>query len=149
MAFRLERVNYDINSPNEAVRTCLQKKKQMSAAVGQGGFNGIGKESCCAYVSWGNNNRICSAIGVSRNRSLFCKSGQFSTAYIHGELDAIVQAIEENNALPHFHQIYIEMSPCPKCTAALNNLLPDNQVVYFSFDYQTERELWAAAARRL
>jgi deoxycytidylate deaminase len=45
--------------------------------------------------------------------------------------------------------IYIEMSPCERCSSALANLVGDSVEIYYSFDYKTQKADWEAAAKKL
>ena len=71
------------------------------------------------------------------------------TACAHGELTALWNVLaEDNTTIPTILEIYIEMSPCVKCTSALNNLLQPNQEVLYSFLHPCQVEQWKAAARQ-
>ncbi len=148
---RLMKVPYAINSPHGSVQACLRKKREVTRLRADGGITGIGPASCCCFVEYlrpdGSADNV---FGNSRIRVPFFKSsrGEVSTACVHGELSALWHVLGDIADIGDVLSIYIEMSPCPKCRAALDNILGDKDVLY-SFDYETEIPRWEAAARQL
>ncbi len=147
----LMKVPYDKNSPHVAVRECLAMKRKTSA-----GIAGIGPASCCSYVIFNHPDRgVDNVFGNSRIRIPFFDkskqsiSEQNSAACAHGELTALWNAIEDCDGIPDIKAIYIEMSPCPNCRQALQNLLPPRTIVLYSFNYGLETAAWTAAAAAL
>ncbi|AEQ96652.1 hypothetical protein XOC_2534 [Xanthomonas oryzae pv. oryzicola BLS256] len=88
--------------------------------------------------------------GNSRIRIPFKVNGvDVATACAHAELTALWNAIADEPGIPTILEMYIEMSPCEKCQAALNNLLQPGQEIYYSFDHPDEVEAWKDAAKHL
>jgi|GEM_PF-727996 len=146
----LRKVPYDINSANGAVRACLRKKREVSQSRDDGGINGIGPYSCCCFVTYlkhGSRNTD-NVFGNSRIRIPFKVNGvDVANACAHGELTALWNAIADEPGIPTIVEMYIEMSPCEKCQAALNNLLQPGQEIFYSFDHPGEVEAWKDAAK--
>lgn len=151
MIMRLTRIDYDPNGPNGSVRACLQKKRQVSRSRHAGGISGIGTTSCCSFVTYvKKNGHIDNVFGNSRIRIPFQVNGaDIRTSCVHGELSALWNAITDEDGIPTILEIYIEISPCPKCESALNNLLRPDQEILYSFRYSDQREEWERAAHRL
>jgi deoxycytidylate deaminase len=138
---------YDINSPDGAVQACLMAKRN---AVHQN--KGIGPLSCCSFVSYLDRNGHPQRVtGISRGGIPFIgKTGPQRKACAHGELTALWDVIDTYDGVPQrFLEMYIEMSPCPNCTSALNNILPHDQVVFYSYEYPSEKDAWETEAKKL
>ncbi|AVQ07159.1 TPA: hypothetical protein HH295_02200 [Xanthomonas vasicola pv. zeae] len=148
----LTKVRYDINSPNGAVSACLRKKREVVRSRDDGGINGIGPYSCCSFVTYIRNGSETTdnVFGNSRIRIPFKVNGvDVANACAHGELTALWNAIADEPGIPTIVEMYIEMSPCEKCQAALNNLLKPGQEIFYSFDHPGEVEAWKDAAKHL
>lgn len=144
----LVQVAYDIRSPFGSVQACLTEKRRAAEVI-----EGIGPASCCSFVSYLDGNGTPGAVfGNSRIRIPFAMAngpdpGQdVRNACCHGELVALWHLFNEQNAIPQILEMYIEMSPCPNCEVALNNILPQQLVIYYSFRYGADTEAWRAAA---
>jgi len=145
----LIQVPYDHYSDNEIVRTTLQTKKLSQDN------HGVGPHSCWAgvgYMLGGGELRIQTGFSQMRNELEMSPYKNDWVKY-HGELSALANAIEamSNQGHPAGQEfpivgVYIEMSPCPKCAPALNNLLPDKTTVMYSYDYATQKSDWEKAA---
>lgn len=145
-------VAYRLDSPRGSVQACLQKKQEVAAPRAEGGINGIGAVSCCSYVSYVRSNGTHDNVfGNSRIRVPFRVEGvEVRLACVHGELTALWNVLEDEGGLTFtILEMYIEMSPCRNCVQALTNLLPENQEVLYSFDWETQRHDWMAAAQAL
>jgi len=147
----LTQVPYDMYSDNDIVRTTLQTKKLSQSNVGTGPL------SCWAGVGFfiGPTMSIQTGFSQMRNELEFSPYKNSWVKY-HGELSGLANAIEVIMQSGHAQGIifpvvgvYIEMSPCPKCLPALQNLLPDGITVMYSFDYATQKGDWEAAAKAL
>ena len=147
----LKQVAYDLDSPHGSVQACLRKKREVSQPPKNGGILGIAASSCCSFVSYiGRDSTLRTVIGNSRIRIPFqFKDTEVRTACVHGELTALWNVIEDEDNIPKIIEMYIEMSPCERCTIALNNLLPPDQTVLFSFRHPDEVNEWRNAARSL
>lgn len=148
---KLTKVAYDINSKEGAVQACLRKKKEVSGNVDQGGINGIGSQSCCSFVSYINKDgRPDNIFGNSRIRVPFKVNGlDVGTACVHGELTTLWNILQDEERIPTILSMYIEMSPCEKCSKALENILPPDQEILYSFDHPGEVKAWSDAAKKL
>lgn len=144
----LTRTAYDPNSPEGAVRACLQGK---IAAVGT--IAGIGPHSCCSFISYvrPSDGVVDNVLGNSRLRVPYAAkaTGAVANACVHGELAALWNAIEDCNGVPQILEMYVEMSPCVNCEVALRNLLPPGTVVLYSFAHPADVAAWQAAATNL
>jgi hypothetical protein len=123
---------------------------------------GIGPHSCWAGVSY-------TIDGISKIQTGFSQMKNeidFSTytkplykkPYVkyHGEVACLAHALDDimnkgwsaGVSFP-IGDVYIEMSPCPKCMTTLENILPDRTLVMYSFLYSTEIDIWKREASRL
>lgn len=147
----MRKVPYDINSVEGTVQACLRKKREVARSRAEGGVTGIGAESCCSFVEYlDSNGQVDNVFGNSRVRVPFRVNGvDIANACVHGELNALWNAMADEPGIPTILSLYIEMSPCTRCRSALENLLQPNQEVLYSFDHPGEVQAWKAAARRL
>ncbi len=149
----LVQVPYDLNSGNEIVAATLQTKKMSQM------HPGIGPHSCWAGVGYilTQNPVMQIQTGFSQMKNdLEYSPYKNDWVKYHGELSGLNHAIEaimnSGHAVKHVFPIvgvYVEMSPCPRCKPALQNLLPDGTTVMFSFNYETEKSAWLQAASDL
>lgn len=151
MAYQLLKVPYDIDSDNEIVRTTLQTKKLSQM------HTGIGPVSCWAGVGFVVGSELSIQTGFSQMKNDL-EYSPYKNRWVkyHGELSGLVNAIEAIMRGGHdpgrefpIVGVYIEMSPCPKCQPAVENLVPDGTTVMYSFDYATEKNAWETAAKNL
>jgi deoxycytidylate deaminase len=145
----LKKVEYTLDSGIGAVQACLRKKIEITRREQ---FKGVGPASCCSFISYmDQDGSIKNSMGNSRSRIPYINpKGQQRAACAHGEMTAIWDAINTCDDVPQtIFEIYIELSPCPNCLDALNNLLPDGTVVYYSFDYPSQKNEWESQARQL
>ncbi len=141
-------VAYDLTSEHGTVSQCLRKKRDIATPGSADKISGIGSASCCSAVSALVNNEPQLIIGNSRNKVPYKRT---AIACVHGECNALWDAIEEQaNGMPTILEMYIEMHPCPKCAAFLDNALPPGQEVLYSFPYSPAGvTAWTAAAKAL
>lgn len=151
VAVKLVQVDYGTHSPYALVAETLRTKRASQSD------RGIGPLSCWAGISYGQDSQLKLATGFSQMKNELEGVSPYKNQWVkyHGELAALANAIEVVNSgsfsggrLPIF-DVYVEMSPCPKCRPALDNLLPDGTTVYYSFDYATQKDAWEKAARTL
>lgn len=140
-------VQYDIASPHGIVQRCLGMKCAVSANNSPNKIPGIASQSCFSAVTIYNNDQIELIYGNSRNKVPFSQNG---VACVHGECNAIWEAIHIADGIPTVLEMYIEMEPCPPCRAFLDNVFPGaTPTIYYSFNYPAGVNAWSLAARTL
>ncbi|RCX04183.1 MULTISPECIES: PH domain-containing protein [Kosakonia] len=142
---------YNLRSGYPIVRRTLEDKKKL---VKQDGF---GPESCCATVEYTLRGNARYAFGNSQMR-IEMPPDIYTNNWVklHGEMAALIAAIRRienagngDEQLP-ITSVYIELRPCEaNCMQALQNILPDNTTVYFSFLHPDQVDEWKQSARAL
>ena len=148
---KLEKVDYSTDSKHGCVQACLRYKMEVVKKPADGGIEGIGPHSCCSYIVYTKNGEFDRIFGNSRIRVPYKWNGaDVVTACVHGELTALWSLYADNpDGDVSITEMYIEMSPCEKCGAALKNILADTVTVYYSFDHPGQVDAWKAAATKL
>ncbi|GAB4272421.1 MAG: hypothetical protein Kow0080_18860 [Candidatus Promineifilaceae bacterium] len=140
-------VPYNPDSPLGIVQSCLRYKKMAATGGSPGKIRGIAHQSCFSAVSMLIAGKPQLIYGNSRNKVPYTETG---VACVHGECNAIWEAMSDADPnMPVILEMYVEIHPCPNCAAFLNNALPADQEVYYSFKYPDELAEWQIAARKL
>lgn len=141
-------VPYNPDSQLGTVQSCLRYKRMVATDRSPEKISGIAYQSCFSAVAVLIAGEPQLIYGNSRNKVPYAET---RVACVHGECNAIWEAINDADPnMPTILEMYIEVHPCPNCAAFLNNALPADQTVYYSFMYSREGlDAWKEAARRL
>lgn len=142
---------HDINSGYPIVRRTLEDKRRLSRQ------QGFGPLSCCATVEYTLRGNARYSFGNSREQVPMPEDIYANNwVRLHGEMAALVYAIRRienygtSSAVLPITQLYIELTPCTaNCMGALENILPANTTVFYSFLHPTQVDAWHNSARAL